>query len=141
MAKVRDVTDQPPVRRMSVVRGRLALKASTCASLLKEGMELLATAKVAGIQAAKDSGRILPTALPVALTDAFCDVQVEKDHAVVTMTVQAHARTTLEGAALCGGAAALLALWEACKPMEQDGQGNYAAARITELAVVQNVVA
>ena len=141
MARVRDVTDAPPVRRMSVVRGRLRLSGATCKALRAEGAELVAAAKVAGIQGAKEASRTLPTALPVALTDAFCDVQVEEDGAVVTMTVQAHARATLDAAALCGGAAALLALWEAVKPMEQDAQGNYATARITDLAVVQNVVA
>lgn len=141
MAKVRDVTDQAPVRRMSVVRGRLALQPKTCATLREEGAELVATAKVAAIQAAKDASRILPTALPVALTDAFCDVQVDEDGATVTVTVQAHARATLDGPGLCGAAAALLSLWESCKAMEQDAKGNYGTARITELAVVQNVVA
>lgn len=141
MARLPDATDQPPVRRMSVARGALSLKAATCATLRGDGAELLSTARVAGTMAAKDAARLVPTALPVHLTDAFCDLTVEDGRAVCTMTVQAYARTTLEAFALAGAAGALLALLDAVKPMEQDGSGNFAAAKVTSLEVVQNVVA
>lgn len=141
MAKVPDHTDQVPLRRMSVARGRLHLKAATCKELRSGGSELLVTARVAGILAAKDAARAVPTALPVQLTDAFCDLTVEADHVVGTMTVQGHARATLEAQALAGCAAALLSLVDACKSMEQDADGNLPAVRLTDLTVVQNVVA
>jgi hypothetical protein len=35
----------------------------------------------------------------------------------------------------------LLALWDGVKPQEQDASGDFPTARVTGLAVVQNVVA
>ena len=141
MAKVPDHTDQVPLRRMSVARGTLRLSPATCKSLSSEGAELLVTAKVAAIVAAKDAGRAVPTALPSQLTDAFCDLSVEMQQVVCTMTVQGHARATLEAHSLAGCSAALLALLDAVKGLEQDASGNFAVAKVTALEVVQNVVA
>lgn len=136
-----DATDSPPVRRMSVARGSLTLKAATCASLRGDGTELLVAARVAGTMAAKDAARAVPTALPVHLTDAFCDLTVEDAKVVCTMTVQAYARATLEAFALAGAAGALLALLDAVKSQEQDPSGNFPSARLANLEVVQNVIA
>lgn len=140
MAKVPDHSAVAPLKRMSVARGSLALKAATCKSLSTEGAELLATGKVAGILAAKRAGTDVPTALGVHLTDAFCDLSVEDGQVVCTMTVQAVARQTLEAHALAGCAAALLALWDTVKAMEQGPDGNFATAKVVDLGVVQNVV-
>lgn len=141
MARMPDATAQPPVRRMSVARGTLTLKAATCASLRGDGSELLVAARVAGTMAAKDASRAVPTALPANLTDAFCDLTVEDGKVVCTMTVQAYARTTLEAFALAGAAGALLALLDAVKPQEQDAAGDFPTAKLANLEVVQNVVA
>lgn len=141
MARMPDATDSPPVRRMSVARGSLVLKPATCASLRGDGSELLVAARVAGTMAAKDAARMVPTALPVHLTDAFCDLTVEDAHVVCTMTVQAYARATLEAFALAGAAGALLALLDAVKSQEQDATGNFPSAKLTGLEVVQNVIA
>jgi molybdenum cofactor biosynthesis enzyme len=141
MARMPDATDLPPVRRMSVARGTMRLSAATCASLRGDGADLLVSARVAGTMAAKDAARAVPTALPVHLTDCFCDLAVEDAQVVCTTTVQAYARSTLEAFALAGTAGALLALFDAVKAMEQDAAGNFGTARITGLDVVQNVVA
>lgn len=141
MARLPDLTDTPPVRRMSVARGTLTLSPATCATLRGDGSELLVTARVAGTMAAKDAARAVPTALPVHLTDAFCDLAVEDAQVVCTTTVQAYARSTLEAFALAGAAGALLALLDAVKAMEQDAEGNFPKARVTGLDVVQNVLA
>jgi len=140
MARLPDSTDAPPVRRMSVARGSLTLAPATCASLRGDGAELLSTARVAGTMAAKDAARLVPTALPVHLTDAFCDLTVEDGRVVCTTTVQAYARGSLEAFALAGTAGALLALLDACKAMEQDGDGQFTRGRLS-VEVVQNVVA
>ena len=141
MARMPDATDSPPVRRMSVARGSLALSPATCKSLRGDGAELLVTARVAGTLAAKDASRTVPTALPVHLTDAFCDLAVEDAQVVCTMTVQAYARGTLEAFALAGASGALLALLDAVKSQEQDASGNFPSAKLTGLEVVQNVIA
>lgn len=141
MARLPDATDMPPVRRMSVARGTLLLAEATCASLRTDGAELLTTARVAGTMAAKDAAHAVPTALPVHLTDAFCDLTVEDGQVVCTTTVQAYARSTLEAFALAGTSGALLALWDAVKAMEQDASGNFPTAKLDSLEVVQNVVA
>jgi cyclic pyranopterin monophosphate synthase len=141
MARLPDATDVPPVRRMSVARGTLLLAKATCDSLRGDGAELLTTARVAGTMAAKDAARTVPTALPVHLTDAFCDLTVEGGQVVCTMTVQAYARATLEAFALAGSTGALLALWDTVKSLEQDATGNFPTARLAGIEVVQNVVA
>lgn len=140
MARLPDATESPPVRRMSVARGALALSKPTCHSLRTDGAELLATARVAGTMAAKDAWRMLPTALPAHLTDAFCDLSIEDGQVVCTMTVQAFARQTLEAYALAGASAAMLALLDAVKAQEQTADGSFPAAKVTGLEVVQNVL-
>lgn len=141
MARLPDATDLPPVRRMSVARGQLALGKATLQSLRSDGAELLTTARVAGTMAAKDAARAIPTALPVHLTDAFVDLTLDEGKVVCTVTVQAYARSTLEAFALAGAAGALLALWDAVKAMEQDEAGNFSGTRLSALEVIQNVVA
>src|SRR4029079_5393370 len=105
------------------------------------GAELLTTARVAGTMAAKDAWRRMPPALPTPLTAAFCGLGVEDAQVTCTMTVQAFARQTLEGYALAGASAALLALLDAVKAQEQAADGSVPVARVTGLGVVQNVVA
>lgn len=139
MPKVPDHSTVAPVKRMAVARGTLHVHAATCKALASDGAEWLTTAKVAAIVAAKRAGTDVPTALGVHLTDAFCDLAVESDRVVCTMTVQAVARQTLEAAALAGCAAALLALWDAAKSLEQDDAGNFPQTRLGDVAVVQNV--
>lgn len=139
MAKVPDHSTVTPIKRMAVARGSLSLSAATCTTLGTEGAELLTTGKVAAILAAKRAGTDVPTVLGVHLTDAFCDLSVEAERVVCTMTVQAVARQTLEAFALAGCAAGLLALWDAVKSLEQDDAGNFPTAKLSDVGVVQNV--
>ncbi len=114
-----DVTDVVPVRRMSVARGTVH-----CTKVPTE-RELGAAAAAANL-AAKDTSRIIWHAVPAHPTHIDCDLDVKDYKVVVTMTVQAFARTTLSTYALAGCAAALVSL-----------AGD--AGRIEELSIVQNV--
>lgn len=126
--RLRDTTGVTPLRRMTVARGRLTLPPGT-----KVGADEVAAARAAALNAAKDATRLLPTSTHVQVTDAFCDVEVADDGAVVVFTLQGYARESLESAALMATAAALIGLRDA---LCLEG----AACLISGLEVVQSVV-
>ncbi len=123
---LRDVTGETPVKRMSVARGRIHFQGGRP----HLSADVLGATQAAGVQAAKDASRTLPTVHAVAATDAFCGLAEELDGWTATVTLQAHARTSLESSAACGVAAALLTLWEAGKDRQP---------RIESVELVQNV--
>ncbi|MCA1819941.1 MAG: cyclic pyranopterin monophosphate synthase MoaC [Thermoplasmatota archaeon] len=126
MVRMPDVTATVPTRRMSVARGTL---------LLPKGFvpdaDAIAAARSAAVLAAKETARLLPTAVPFQVTDASCEVDAQSAHVECTMTVQGFARTVLASAALLGASAALVSLAESA--------GSPEGTRISELHVVQNV--
>ncbi|MHB8633371.1 MAG: cyclic pyranopterin monophosphate synthase MoaC [Thermoplasmatota archaeon] len=124
--RLRDTSQSVPVRRMTVAEGFLEAPGHTC------GEEEVAAARAAALAAAKDASRLLPTASPFQLTDAFCSVETEGPRVKVTVTLQGVARETLESAALVAVSTALVALRDA---LGASGAG----ARIVGVAVVQSV--
>src|SRR6187431_1286117 len=85
-ARMIDVTPKEPSHRRAVVRGRVHMKPET-ASLVARGAinkgDVLAVARVAGIQAAKRTSDLIPLCHPLALSKVTVDFDVKDEaHAV-----------------------------------------------------------
>jgi cyclic pyranopterin phosphate synthase len=93
---------------------------------------VLGTARLAGIQAAKRTGELIPLCHPLGLT--FVDVEAEIDEDAGTMTLTAEARTTaqtgVEMEAMTAAAVAALTLYDMVKGLER-------GVRIAEVALLE----
>lgn len=123
-ARMVDVGDKPVTRRTAVASARVLLRPST-ARLLVEGRlpkgDALATARLAGITAAKRTPDLIPLCHTISLAGVEVDLEVDADAGVVTVTATAHAadRTGVEMEALVAASAAALTLYDMTKAVER----------------------
>ena len=119
-----DVGAKPVTERVCVARGEVRMSAETL-RLIAEGRtpkgDVLATARIAGIQAAKRTDQWIPLAHPLPLDSV--EVRLEPDAAGsrvrVEAWVRAHARTGVEMEALVAVSAAALTLYDMCKAVDR----------------------
>ncbi|MFZ4484464.1 MAG: cyclic pyranopterin monophosphate synthase MoaC [Chthoniobacterales bacterium] len=101
------------------------------AAALPKG-DVLAVARVAGIQAAKQTSALIPLCHPLPLDGVSVDFRVLACGVRVTCSVQTHARTGVEMEALTGASVAALVLYDMCKAVDK-------AMRIEGVRVVEKV--
>ena len=115
----KELSDRVCTARAEVRMSRATLEAITAGTLPKG--DVFATARLAGIQAAKRTGEWIPLAHPLPL-DAV-EVRLEADPSGpcvrVEATVRAHWRTGVEMEALCAVSAAGLTIYDMCKALDR----------------------
>lgn len=119
-----DVGHKPESERMAVARGEVVMRSETLALVqagtLKKG-DLLTTAQLAGVMAAKRTAELIPLCHPIPLT--HIDVQLELDPALPGVQIRAAARTTgktgVEMEALTAVAVAALTVYDMAKAVEK----------------------
>lgn len=124
-ARMVDVGKKAVTERICVARAELHMASETLQAIV-EGRtpkgDVFATARLAGIQAAKRTADWIPLAHPLPL-DAV-EVQLVPDPAGpsvrIESRVRAHARTGVEMEALVAAAAAGLALYDMCKAIDRE---------------------
>jgi cyclic pyranopterin phosphate synthase len=124
-ARMVDVGAKPVTERVCVARGEVRMSPATL-SALGEGRvpkgDVLATARIAGIQAAKRTADWIPLAHPLPLTSV--EVQLAPDPGGralrVEATVRAQARTGVEMEALVAVSAAALTVYDMCKALDRE---------------------
>jgi len=132
-ARMVDVGDKAATQRRAVARGKLLLSAETVA-LVRDGKtpkgDVLATARVAGIQAAKRTSELIPLAHPLPLTHVSVDLTVEDDGIAIVGTAATMAQTGVEMEALTAVTVAGLTLYDMLKAVER-------GARLTDIRLVE----
>ncbi len=135
-----DITKKPPVYRRATATGVIMLKASTVdaikAGQVKKG-DVITTARLAAIMAAKDAPRLIPLCHPIPITGLDVTFDLGTDDVRATVTVTSIGRTGVEMEALTGVAAALLNIWDMVKYLEKDETGNYPRTKILNIEVVE----
>jgi cyclic pyranopterin monophosphate synthase len=123
-ARMVDVGPKEESERRAVAEARLRMSAEAAAAVERgEGPkgEVLGTARLAGIQAAKRAGELIPLAHPLPLT--FVDVagSVDADQGLVTLTAEARTvgRTGVEMEAMTAAAVAALTIYDMVKGIER----------------------
>ena len=123
-ASMIDVSMKPVVLREALARGEIRLQRETIA--LIEGNQIakgnvLATARIAGIQAAKKCGDLIPLCHPLPLT--HCEVNFEipasADRIVITASAKIAAQTGIEMEALTAVSVAALTIYDMCKAADK----------------------
>jgi cyclic pyranopterin phosphate synthase len=121
-AQMVDVSSKPLSARVAVANGRIALATETVALVRKNEIakgDVIATARLAGIQAAKRTAHLIPLCHTIPLSEVKVDIDLSDDAAEVTCTARTVAQTGVEMEALTGVAVALLTIYDMCKAVDK----------------------
>jgi cyclic pyranopterin monophosphate synthase len=121
-ARMVDVTPKEPSHRRAVARATVYMKPET-ASLVARGAvskgDVLAVARVAGIQAAKRAADLIPLCHPLLVGSVFLNFLIEDDHVQVEAQVDTVDRTGVEMEALTAVSVAALTIYDMCKSADR----------------------
>jgi cyclic pyranopterin phosphate synthase len=124
-ARMVDVGDKPSTHRVAVAQGRITMAAST-AQLISAGGhkkgDVIAIARIAGIQGAKQTSQLIPLCHPLMLTSVSLDLEVESDSVLVTARCKVNGHTGIEMEALTAVSVACLTIYDMCKAVDKDMQ-------------------
>ena len=124
-ARMVDVSEKSPSVRVAVAAGRVRMRPETLALVKSGGMkkgDVLGTAQIAGIMAAKRTAELIPMCHPLALSGIDLDFTLNAaDPAVeITATVKCAGVTGVEMEALTAVSAAALTVYDMCKAAQKD---------------------
>src|ERR671935_548627 len=121
-ARMVDVTPKEATHRRAVARCKVLMKPET-ASLIASGAiskgDVLAVARVAGIQAAKQTSNLLPLCHPLLVGSVFVNFRIEDSYVEVEAQVETVDRTGVEMEALTACAVAALTIYDMCKSVDR----------------------
>ena len=124
-AQMVDVSAKPMSARTAIAKGKIKLQRKTLDLISKDRIakgNVFATARLAGIQAAKQTPNLIPLCHTLPLGDVKIDIVGSRDHAEVTCTARTVAQTGVEMEALTGVAIALLTIYDMCKAVDKKMQ-------------------
>jgi cyclic pyranopterin phosphate synthase len=117
-----DVSHKPDSARTAIAEGRIILARETVALIRENGVakgDVIAIARIAGIQAAKRTAGLIPLCHTIPLSEVKIDVTLTAAAADVTCTARTVAQTGVEMEALAGVAIALLTIYDMCKAVDK----------------------
>jgi cyclic pyranopterin phosphate synthase len=133
-ASMVDVSAKPVARRVAVASGEIRLQKATLRRIRTQGIakgNVLATARLAGIMAAKKTGELIPLCHPLPLS--HCEVNFDfpgtDDRITITGSAKVAAQTGVEMEALTAVAVAALTIYDMCKAVDK-------TMRITNIRLV-----
>ena len=122
-ARMVDVSDKPVSAREAVAAGRIRLKPETIELISSNRIakgNVFATARIAGVQAAKQTPQLIPLCHGLNLTHADIEITAIDDAVEVKCTARTTAQTGVEMEALTGVAVALLTVYDMCKAVDKE---------------------
>jgi len=119
-----DVSAKPILFREAVARGEIRLRKETLKLIESHTIakgNVLASARLAGILAAKKTGELIPLCHPLPLTHCEVNFEVPKtrDRIVITATAKIAAQTGVEMEALTAVSIAALTIYDMCKAVDK----------------------
>lgn len=123
-ASMVDVGEKPVTRREAIARGRVRMSPKTLKLVEDHGLpkgDVIATARIAGVLAAKQTSSLIPLTHPLALNwiDVGLEIDPELPGIVVTATVRCDGKTGVEIEAMTACAIATLTIYDMCKSAEK----------------------
>ena len=115
-----DVGGKPAVRRRAIARAFVEMRAETAERLrsLPKG-DALATARVAGIMAAKRTAELVPLCHPLPLSHVEVTLDVRDDGVEIVAAVETVAQTGVEMEALTAATVAALTVYDMAKAIDK----------------------
>ena len=121
-ARMVDVGDKTPSRRVAVAAGRVTMRPET-AALVAAGTaakgDVLGVARIAGIMAAKRTADLIPLCHPLALASVTLDFAVTAEAVEIEARVATTGPTGVEMEALCAVSVAALTIYDMLKAADR----------------------
>lgn len=121
-----DVSAKQETPRLAVAQSRVILGEAVLAQIENQSIakgDLLATARIAGIQGAKKCSELIPLCHPLPLTKVAVDIEAFRETDKVGLEVTASCRTTgktgVEMEALTAASVAALTIYDMCKALDK----------------------
>jgi cyclic pyranopterin phosphate synthase len=128
-----DVSGKDVTARTATARARVLAEAATIALITsgnaKKG-DVLATARIAGIMAAKKTSDLIPLCHPVMISKVTVELSLSDKHIDVEATVKVEGKTGVEMEALTACSVACLTIYDMLKAVDR-------GMRITDLRLVE----
>lgn len=131
-----NVGGKADTRRMAIARGEVRLTPDTLNLILSGGVpkgDVFATARLAGIMAAKKTSELIPLCHPLAITHVSVDLdgRIEDEGIVeITARVETTGKTGVEMEALTAVSVAALTVYDMIKAVQRD-------ARLTNIRLIE----
>ena len=121
-AQMVDVSAKPAVTRTALASGKIQLQPATLQLITDKQNpkgDVFAVARIAGIQAAKQTALLIPLCHTLPLSHVKIDINTSAEGAEVQCTARTVAQTGVEMEALTGVAVALLTIYDMCKAVDK----------------------
>jgi cyclic pyranopterin phosphate synthase len=121
-ARMVDVMPKEPTHRRAIARGKVYMKPETTTLVAKGAVskgDVLAVARVAGIQAAKRTPDLIPLCHPLLVGSVFVNFRIEDTFIQVEAQVETIDRTGVEMEALTACSVACLTIYDMCKSADR----------------------
>ncbi|WP_422140070.1 cyclic pyranopterin monophosphate synthase MoaC [Endozoicomonas sp. ALC020] len=124
-ASMVDVGDKNVTRREARAEGFVVMKPETLALVADNGLkkgDVLAVARIAGIQAAKQCGNLIPLCHPLMLNfiGVEFELQPEQNRIRIETCCRLSGKTGVEMEALAAASVAALTIYDMCKAVDKD---------------------
>ncbi|HEX2023734.1 MAG TPA: cyclic pyranopterin monophosphate synthase MoaC [Acidimicrobiales bacterium] len=121
-ARMVDVTPKESTHRRALAKCKVMMEPETTSKIASNAIakgDVLAVARVAGIQAAKIASNLIPLCHPLLVGAVFVNFTVGDDHVEVEVQVDTVDRTGVEMEAMTACAVAALTVYDMCKSVDR----------------------
>ena len=121
-ARMVDVTPKEATHRRALARCKVLMKPETTSMVASNSLtkgDVLAVARVAGIQAAKQTPNLIPLCHPLLVGSIFVNFTIGDDNVEVEAQVETIDRTGVEMEAMTACAVAALTIYDMCKSVDR----------------------
>jgi cyclic pyranopterin phosphate synthase len=121
-ASMVDVSHKPIQQREAVARGEIRLQPNTIKKIQSNDIakgNVLATARLAGIMAAKKTGDLIPLCHPLGISHCEINFEIQPNQIVITATTRVNAQTGVEMESLTAVSIAALTIYDMCKAIDK----------------------
>lgn len=117
-----DVSDKAETVRSATATGKILLSPETVAALRDNAVpkgDVLATARIAGIMAAKKTSELIPLCHPLPITKCTVDLQITDTGVSISATIRVTGKTGVEMEALTSVSVAALTVYDMVKALDK----------------------
>lgn len=134
-AQMVDVGSKPETDRVATAKVAVLMRPETLALIEADGIEkgdVLGTARIAGIMAAKNTSYLIPLCHPLPLDQVQIECKADRERSAVEIvaTARTTAKTGVEMEAMTAAAVAALTIYDMCKAVDR-------AMRIADLRLIR----
>ncbi|MFC1905119.1 cyclic pyranopterin monophosphate synthase MoaC [Chloroflexota bacterium] len=123
-ARMVDVSPKGDTEREAVARGKVVMKPATLEQIKTFGFDkgdVIATARIAGIMAAKKTHELIPLCHPLLINNISVEFEMSGDDSIeITATVKSTGKTGVEMEALVAASVSALTIYDMCKTVDRE---------------------